>query len=49
MTSVVDPDRHPGLADPDPYPFQPNVKLNYVQNNRTLTPVTLPKKLNNVR
>jgi hypothetical protein len=29
MTSVVDPDRHSGFADPDPYLFQPNVKLNY--------------------
>jgi hypothetical protein len=24
-----DPDRHPGPADPDLYPFQPNVKLDY--------------------
>jgi hypothetical protein len=29
MTSVVDPDRHPGLADPGSLSFQPNVKLNY--------------------
>jgi hypothetical protein len=26
---LTDPDRHLGPADPDPYPFQPNVKLNY--------------------
>jgi hypothetical protein len=26
---LADPDRHPGSAGPDPYPFQPNVKLNY--------------------
>jgi hypothetical protein len=23
------PDLYPGPVDPDPYPFQPNVKLNY--------------------
>jgi hypothetical protein len=25
---MADPDRHLGPADPDPYLFQPNVKLN---------------------
>jgi hypothetical protein len=26
---LADPDRHPGPADPDPYPFQADVKLKF--------------------
>jgi hypothetical protein len=54
---LADPDWHPGPAnpDPDPYIFQPNVKLNYTFSKKTskycqknieiMTPMTLSRKV----
>jgi hypothetical protein len=40
---LADPDRHPGPADsePDPYPFQPNIKLKLNILSKILKIVTL--------
>jgi hypothetical protein len=50
--SLADLDWHPELADPDPYLFQPNVKLNnrYVfpenfKKFKIMTPLALMRKM----